>query len=432
MNQPPPRPAAADTRRISTLGVLLAGVLLMLSACGGLSADDSNSDSDAAAVYTELGTGKAATAADTAALDKVPASARDSYAGFWHSTRLGPDPYADWKAPAAPWKFCYSSAYQGNSWRQEGLTVAQNVVSQLGEQGLVDGDLIVSDANNNAGLQATQVNSMVQKGCDVIFVMQPPTVGLCTAFDGAKNAGALVVVMQTGTDCINVIQSDFGAYFAGQTSAKWLVEKTGGKGTIVMCDGIPGVAAAEARQSGAAAAFDQAGMRGEHLTGQWTPATVKSQMLQYLGTHPDAVAGVWDGGVCAVPVTQAFEQAGRDLPYVTGFEGSCAWLANWKRTGKESIGFTQGGGQGVVEAFKIALRMLAGQKPMFNTLLYPLPKIDTSNFDQYYKPEMKLNSACNAQPLDGQSVPDSYYDNLFTGGKDPARFESRLNELPVK
>ncbi|WP_432990611.1 substrate-binding domain-containing protein [Dactylosporangium sp. CA-233914] len=411
---------------------MAAGLALALTACGGLAASPGDESSSSAAAYTELATGSAASAADEAALQKVPASARDAYAGFWQSTRLGPNPYADWSAPKAPWQFCYSSAYQGNSWRQEGLTVAQGIVDQLTGQGLVKGKLIVSDANNNASLQATQINTMVQKGCNVIFVMQPPTVGLCNAFEGARKAGALVVVMQTGTDCTNVMQSDFGAYHAGQTSAAWLVKKTGGKGTVVMCDGIPGVAAGEARQAGAAAVFKEAGLKVDHITGQWTPSTIKSQMLQYLSTNPGDVAGVWDGGVCAVPVTEAFEQAGRNLPWITGFEGACAWLANWKKTGKDSIGFTQGAGQGVVEAFKIALRMLAGQKPEFNTLLYPLQTIDGSNVDQYYNPAMTLNSACNAQPTGGEVVPASYYDDLFKGGNQPATFTSGLDKLPVK
>lgn len=422
-------------RRGAVMAAAVASLSLVLGACGGLSADDDESGSSgsgAAGGYTALATGKAATAEHEDALAEVPEAVRDTYAGFWQSTRLGPNPYADWEAPEGPWQLCYSSAYQGNSWRQEGLTVAENIVDQLAEQGLAEEDLIVSDANNNASLQATQINTMVQKGCDVIFVMQPPTVGLCNAFEGARKAGSLVVVMQTGTDCTNAIQSDFGAYYAGQTSAQWLVDQVEGDGTVVMCDGIPGVAAAEARQAGAAAVFEEAGLKVDHITGQWTASTIKSQMLQYLSTNQGDVAGVWDGGVCAVPVTEAFEQAGRDLPPVTGFEGACSWLANWKATGNPSIGFTQGAGQGVVEAFKVALRMLAGQQPKFNTLLYPLQTIDESNVDEYYDPAMTLASACNAQPVGGQAVEDSYYDDLFTGEGAPATFESGLDQLPIK
>ncbi|MCW2771028.1 MAG: hypothetical protein JWR27_2461 [Aeromicrobium sp.] len=432
MKSPFPRRAGSPVQRRIAVVALLAGLIAPLAACGGLSAND-NDKSSVSETYTDLRTGKPESARDKAVLDALPESVRSTYAGFWHATRVGPNPYADWKPSQAPWKFCYSSAYQGNSWRQEGLAVAKDIVAQLDKKGLVDGPLIVSDANNNASLQATQLTTMVQKGCDVILVMQPPTVGLCKAFDAAQKAGALVVVMQTGTDCTNVVQSDFGAYDAGRTAAEWLVDKVGKtKDTIVMCDGIPGVAAAEARQAGASDTFKKAGLKVDHITGQWTPSTIKSQMLRYLSTHQGAIAGVWDGGVCAVPVTQAFQQADRDLPPVTGFEGACSWLASWKQTGSESFGFAGGAGQGVNEAFKVALRMLAGQKPKHNTLLYPLVQIDGSNVDEYYKPGMKLSSGCNAQPASGDSAPTAYYDDLFTGTGTPATFDAGLADLPVK
>jgi ribose transport system substrate-binding protein len=414
--------------------VIAVATLMLLTACS-LSSNDAKTGSSSgtgdSASYTALSPGGAETEADKSALAALPTSVQDAYAGFWNSTRLGPNPYANWTASKAPWKFCYSSAYQGNSWRVEGLNVAKSIVAQLKTKGLVDGDLIVADANNSASLQATQITTMVQQGCDVILAMQPPSVGVCSAFNTALNSKVLVVAMQTGTDCTNVIQSDFGEYSAGVESAKWLVDKAGGKGTVVMCDGIPGVAAAEARQSGARKVFTDAGMTVQEITGQWTPSTVKSEMLKYLSTHQGAIAGVWDGGVCAVSVDQALQQTGKSVPYVTGFEGACSWLAAWKQNGKESIGFSQSAGQGVVEAMKVALRMLSGQQPKVNTLLYPLQKIDASNFSRFYKSGMSLTSTCNAQPIGDESVPDSYYDVLFTGGESAPQFDANLDSLPI-
>lgn len=425
---------ARPGRHRRPLLVVAVACLMLLTACSLSSKDAKGGSSKSASTgggYTQLSPGGTATSADQAALAALPKSVQGNYAGFWNSTRLGPNPYANWKPSKAPWKFCYSSTYQGNSWRVEGLDVAKSVVAQLKSKGLVDGDLLVTDANNSASLQATQINTLVQQGCDVILAMQPPSVGLCSAFNTALHSKVLVVAMQTGTDCTNVIQSDFGEYSTGAESAKWLADKAGGKGTVVMCDGIPGVAAAEARQAGAKKVFTDAGMTVAEITGQWTPSTVKSEMLKYLSTHQGTIAGVWDGGVCAVSVDQALQQAGKSVPYVTGFEGACSWLAAWKQSGKESIGFSQSAGQGVVEAMKVALRMLSGQQPKVNTLLYPLQRIDASNLGEYYKPGMKLTSTCNAQPVGDQSVPDSYYDALFTGGRTAPAFDSGLDSLPI-
>lgn len=424
------------TRGLVGVGALLMSVAIALTACGSGGGQIGGTTPGASAgEYTPLRTGQVEpTEADTAAIDALPASVRDAYSGFWNSTRLGPNPYQDWTPPEGPWKFCYSSAYQGNSWRGEALTTAQLFTDQLKEKGLVKGDLVVTDANNDGTLQATQINNLVQQGCQVIFAMQPPSIGVCKAFDNALKSGVLVIAMQTGTDCTNVIQSDFGAFAAGNRTATWLAEQVKPGSTVVMCNGIPGVAAGEARQLGAKVALEKAGLKVDAVTGEWNSATVKSQMVNYLSTHQGEVSGVWDGGVCAAPVAQAFTQAGRSLPAITGFEGACSWLATAKENNMKTIGFAAGGGQGVLEAYRIALRMLSGQKPVANTLLYPLAEINPDNFNDYYDPKMTLSSSCSAQPAGGSSVPDSYYDDLFTGGKEAPALTSVLNaeNLPIK
>jgi ribose transport system substrate-binding protein len=414
---------------------LLLAVAFLATACGSSSGGSNGSggnDSSSAADYTELTPGSPdPSEAQAAALQKyIPAALQKDAAGFWNWMRLGPNPYANWTPPKAPWQFCYSSAYQGNSWRVEGLDATKAAWEQLKSQNLVKGSLIVADANNSATQQATQINNMVQQGCQVIFVMQPPSTGLCQAYDRANSKGVLVISMQTGTSCTSDIQVDFAEYAAGATSAQWLVDKLGGKGTVVECKGIPGVAASETRQAAAEKVFAaNPGIKVDSITSQWTASTGKSQMLQYLATHPGQVDGVWDGGTCAVPAGEALKQAGRPTPWITGFEGGCYWLAQVKESGKDSIGFPQSGGQASFAPFQIALRMLAGQKMKGNMILYPLPTIDASTFSQYYKPSYTTSSTCNAQPAGGEPMPSDFLDQLFTGGKAPAEVTSPLLSL---
>lgn len=372
--------------------------------------------------YTQINAGQPATPTQQAALDALPQSVQDNYAGYWNWMRLGPNPYADWTPPSPPWKFCYSSAFQGNDWRVAGLTVAQNVTEQLRSQGLISGDLITTDANNNASVQANQINNMVQQGCNVIFVMQPPAIGLCQAFDSALQQGVLVMVMQTGTQCASGINSDFYEYRAGSLTAQWIVDNLqGADSNVVICAGIPGVAAADTRVAAANALFSQyPNIKSSTITSQWTPSVAKSAMLQLLATNPQPVNGVWNGGSCQVGTGSALQQAGRPLQNVAGFEGSCADMAFWKANLTDSIAFPQSGTQAVYEPFVLALRMLAGQKPSVNSFIYPLPAITKDNFNQYYRPTMTEQSTCNAEPAGGIPVPNSYYDPLFTGGGTPA------------
>ncbi len=415
--------------QLSIVSVLLAFAFI-LAACS--SSASTGGGTVSSADYTQITTGQAhPDAAQAAALKKyIPEALQKDASGFWNWMRLGPNPYASWTPPKAPWQFCYSSAYQGNSWRVEGLTVAQDIWGQLKKKNLTKGSLITADANNSATQQATQIENMVQQGCQVIFVMQPPSTGECQAYQRAHQQGVLVISMETGTSCTTDIQMDFAEYAAGATTAQWLATQLHGKGNVVMCDGIPGVAASDTRQAAAVNVFKKyPGITVSSIYSQWTASTAKSQMLQYLTTHPQTVNGVWDGGTCAVPAYQALQQAGRPIPFITGFEGGCYWLAAVKQMNKPSIGFPQSGGQVTYMAFEIALRMLAGQKMKGNMVLYPLPTIDSSNFNQYYKSTDTINSTCSAQPLGGSPVPASFWSDLFTGGKTAASFTSPLSTL---
>ncbi|WP_165494938.1 substrate-binding domain-containing protein [Actinomadura roseirufa] len=392
---------------------LAVSALLMAAFLGACDA----AGSGAGAVYTALAPGKPAAAEHTKALDALPGSVRPNYDGFWNFARLGPNPYDKWKPGKAPWSFCYSSAYQGNPWRVAGLDQAQRLFGQLKAKGLAKGTLTSADANNSTMLQSTQISNMVQRNCDVILVMQPPSTGLCSAFQKAQRAGSLVVVMQTGTTCTNVIQSDIGEYAAAGTTARWLAQRAGRGDTVLLCRGIPGVTAAETRESAARRAFEAAGLRVDTINGDWTPSTVKAQTLRYLATHPGKVAGAWDSGNCATPMGQAFQQAHRPVPPIAAYDLTDSWLAFSRDAGdRPSTSLIHGPRSCVYEAFVVATRMLSGQKPRVNTLLYPIPVADTKDFPKYAAPGMTVNSAGTAEPTDGRPVADAYYDALFTGG----------------
>jgi len=129
------------------------------------------------------------------------------------------------------------------------------------------------------------------------------------------------------------------------------------------------------------------------------------------------VSGVIDEGQEDVAPEEALLQSGRPLAKVNSFSGECAFMAFWKQHPTvASVGVSQGGGPALYETFEVAVRMLAGQKPVVNTLFYPVPEITAANFGQWYKPSMTLQSSCYANPPDGRAVADSYFNALFKGG----------------
>lgn len=355
-------------------------------------------------------------------LEVVPEALRPYYDGYWYFATVTDNPYADWTPPEPPWKFCYNDSYQGNDWRQAALTQYQKLVGEYTEAGLADGDLVVTNSDNDINVQLSQLNSLVQQGCNVIISIPSSPTGLCQGVDNAFEQGVLFITVESPVECEKAINVGFNEYRGGVTTAEWLAGAIGDKGSVVLVNGIPGLAPTQARRQGVLDVFSNypdIEVIGE-IDGMWTPSVAKEQMLKFLTTHPQEIDGVWNGALMGVAAAQAFEQAGRPLPKINGFSGSCSALAFWKETGFDTYySMSQGGGPALFTGFDTAVRMLSGQKPVVNTILVPLPEITEENFDEWYDPSMTVESTCFSDPADGRRVSKEFMDQYFEGGEEP-------------
>lgn len=355
------------------------------------------------------------TAEQAEAIAKLPEPIRPYYAGYWTVATMRESPYSDWMPPAKPWKFCYNDSFQGNSWRQAALNKAKELVAGYQKAGIASGDLVVTNANNDANVQLSQLNNLVAEGCNVILSIPSSPTALCTGFKRAREKGVLAITVESPTECKDVINVGFNEYYVAAKSAKWVADAIGGKGNVVITDGIPGLAPTRARHQAAEdvfANFPDIKVAGT-VEGKWTPSTVKTNMLKFLATHPQQIDGVVDSALGAVSTWQAFEQGGRSAPKINGFSGECSYLAYVKEKALPIYSSSQGGAAAADAGFEVAQRMLAGKKPVVNTLLLPLPEITSSNFDQWYKSDMTVQSTCFADPADGHRVPSEILDLYF-------------------
>ncbi len=370
------------------------------------------------------GWGAQAPAAESAqeharAMQMVPESLHRYYDGYWYFSQVAADPYKDWTPPKGPWQFCYNDSYQGNNWRAAALAEAQKLVAQYAKAGLAKPDLIVTNSNNNIDVQLSQLNNMVRQGCNVILSIPSSPTGLCSGVHDAREKGVLFISVESPVTCKDAVNIDFNEYYGGLQTARWLADALGGKGNVVLINGVPGLAPTVARRQAALDVFKQhPGIKviGE-VTGMWTPSVAKSAMLKFLATHPQRIDGIWDSGLTGVAAAQALAQSGRPAAKINGLPGDCSFIAYWKQNKLSSFSLSQGGAPAVYEAFLIAARMLNGQHPAVSTILYPLPEITDQNLDQWYKPTMTVQSTCFADPPDGRAVPDSFFDPLFSGGE---------------
>ena len=132
------------------------------------------------------------------------------------------------------------------------------------------------------------------------------------------------------TDCPVTFIHPIGGYAFGADAAEFLKEKVKPGGKILALRILPGVDVLETRWSGAKGIFDEAGLNvvGVEFT-DGDAAKTKSIVSDYI-QREGTLDGVWmDAGATAVAAIEAFEDAGQDVPPITG-EDQNDFLTKWK------------------------------------------------------------------------------------------------------
>jgi ribose transport system substrate-binding protein len=378
------------------------------------------------AVVFVLAVGGTAGAQTTASNDEsltieaVPESVRENYRGFENIVKIHESAYTDYTPKSEPHTWCMSESYTGNTWRKNHISALEKLVSQLKSEGRATDELRVTDSNGDTALQISQVNTLVNAGCDVLIILPASPVALCDAISSAKSQGVLVVTSDTAVDCKDVINVSRNSFLSMTAVTGALAKAMGGKGSVLIVTGYPGtkgVGVLGGAIDAALAPYPDIKIVGT-VAGNWTPSVAQSAVATFLSTHPADIDGVIEMGEMGVAAENAFEQSGREPVLVTAASGECAAFAYWKEhPGITPMASVQAPEAAAYETFHVTMRMLAGQQPVINTMLYPTPLVTEENFDEFYDPSMTVSSTCYPRSPDGRAVPDSYFDVFFTGGE---------------
>lgn len=222
----------------------------------------------------------------------------------------------------------YDSYFVGNTWsaqlEAEFLSATEREADEIE-------DVIVTQSNNDAQTQISNIQSMIARDVDVIIVTPISPEGIVPALEQASAAGIDVILSASGaetetfTSYINVDDREFGS-----TGAEWLVDKLGGEGRIIALNGIAGIPTSDIRWEGAQSVFDEApGIEiVTVIDGGWDQAAAKTAVESVLAANPD-IDGVWSqGGSMTLGAIEAFEAAGVPLVPMTG-EDSNGLLKKW-------------------------------------------------------------------------------------------------------
>lgn len=353
-----------------------------------------------------------------ALLDALPPELKAYYANT--TDPINPSAYDDFEPVETPWKIGYADSYQGNPWR----VAVRDELIRLANEFKAAGKVEVFEnavSGNDVSQQISNIRAYIDKGVDVIISIPESSTGLNEVIEEAYNAGIPFITMAGPVTSPYAINVSSNYYKWGYDMLEGIGERLNGKGNVLMVEGIAGhpIVLAEA------AGFDDALKEYPSLNvvarvnGDWTLSVTKQAVLQVLATHPEPIDAVWTTGSESRVIAEAFKEAGRPTPLITGsLTGDI--MGYWKKHGDEGFKFY---GHGVLPhwtaqtGFRIAMRILEGQHPKLNLLMIPLPEVVQEDLPKWYADCMDTDTTSIFPIPPEDPFPEDAMDKYFWNGE---------------
>ena len=355
----------------------------------------------------------AAHAADVkSVIDGLPAELKAQYDGA--PQKMLPSAWDNFTPPAKPWKWCHSESYQGNPWRVSVTKELKRLVDGLIADGTV-ASFEVSDSNNDPSQQINQIRAFIDKGCSIITSIPGSATALDDAIDAAAKANIPFITAAgsvTSPNAINV-DSNYARWGYDMMTA---IGKAKPDASVLLVEGIAGhPIVVQERQGADKALGENPGLKvARSVNGNWTANVTKTVVLQAIATNPAPVDAVWTTGSESRVVAEAFSEAGRPAPLITGSITGDAlgyWKANPDKYRFEGHAVLPGWTAETL--FRVGVRMLDGQKPKLNTLLIPIPPVHGAELDKWYKDCMTTDAVSVFPVPPTDPMPEEWLDAYF-------------------
>jgi ribose transport system substrate-binding protein len=340
--------------------------------------------------------------------------------------RYGPYPYQIRKTPweafkgkPKPWKIGLITFPVGSPWLADVIKQVGVEFNKAKAKGLVEGTLQkyiqASYATATPEQQIAAIQQMVRNGVDGILLLPLAGPPLVPAIDAAGKAGVPVVILDNVIDgaqyAVNVWSQNNSPAAAGVAG---LVKK----GNILIVRGIAGNPVEQAFHDAAIA--DIKACPGLKIVGtiygKWTNASATAEVTKWLAANPDVkVDGVIQHGIMMAGIIQAFLQAGRPVPPISG--GGCQggelswWLKN--KATYRSVATCFNGFQTGWSEFRLLLRILDGRGLKVRDIHVPVPVVTNENLHIYATPGKPLSWPGEPRgPINGWAS-NSFWDGYF-------------------
>lgn len=165
---------------------------------------------------------------------------------------------------------------------------------------------------DNVEEQIRIVEDLIQKGVDGVVIAPANTQAIATAVQKLNEAGIPVVYDNTrgsGGDYVAYIGAD--NILVGQTMGREMCERLGGKGKVLVLEGMPGQQTADDRRKGANQALAECpDLTVVSQTAHWTRVEGMQVTENVLQRFPDLDGVIGIGGEMALGAIEAIQDAG--------------------------------------------------------------------------------------------------------------------------
>jgi ribose transport system substrate-binding protein len=341
---------------------------------------------------------------------------------------IGPSKWRDFKAKnPPPWKIGYASSYAGNTWRAAAMDELQNViVPEWQKLGLLS-EVVITQSNLNDSTQIQQIRQLVDQGVDAIILCCSNPTALNASVKYAADKGVPVFSMTGYLTSEYAINSSVNYQVGGFEIGKAMVDQLGGKGNVLVVEGIPGTSGSDSQNRGVLAGLATSPdikVVGT-VAGMWTDQIAQGEVQKWLATNPGKLDGIVVQSAAEMGVLRAVQQAGlADVPVAIG--GELGALCHWRKNpGYINAAYQLWPPADDIELmWHVMMRTLQGQGPKIQSILVDPVKLTHDDL------KAVMNEDCSVDTAEWLKVgakrwgyDPSYLDDFFLRPADPKAYK---------
>jgi ribose transport system substrate-binding protein len=382
----------------------------------------------ALALGVSLSLGAVATAAG---LDDIPQDVRER---LYNPKMIDPDqpigesPYANWKPKKGPpWKIGYASSYAGNTWRAAVMKrLEEQIIPKWKELGLIS-EVVVTQSNLKDSVQIQQMRQLVDQGVDAIIVCCSNPTALNQTVKYAYDKGVPTFSLTGYLTSPYSINASTNYQLGGYQLGKWLADEIGGKGNVMVVQGIPGTSGSDSQDRGIKAAlaeYPDVKIVGD-VAGMWTDQVAQGEVQRWLATNPGQLDGIVVQSAAELGVLRALMQSGRPMiPVAIG--GELGALCYWRQNPDYISAAWQlwPPGDEFELIWNIMMRTLEGQGPKVQSILVDPIKITYADVEKALPADCSIDSdAWYEVGVNNWGSDPKFLDAFFNHPADPEKYK---------